>query len=257
MQRIFMYGCALLVGASLAASSSPAVAAVIFSDDFNKADQALLGTTPVVGGAWTITGTSVVNPLNITSNAVPMTATGQDAFSLFSTAVPNVAANVITTSLDINLQTAGTGDYFAHLGDGGTSNFYQRLFAQASGAGYVLGILETSGGTPTPAYGTTVLPFGQSQHVDITWTMIPGATNDQFAVLVNSLPYVTKTWVSPTAEPTLVSSANLRQGTTGSAPTITGLDNYSVDALVIVPEPACVALMLICGVMGLVVRRNR
>jgi hypothetical protein len=251
------YGCALLATAALATASSPARAAVIFSDNFNKADQALLGTTPNVGGTWSITGTSVVNPLAISSNAVPMTTTGQDAFSSFSTAVPNLPANVITTSLDINLSAAGTGDYFAHLGDGGTSNFYQRLFAQASGGGYVLGILETSGGTPTPAYGTTVLPFGQSQHVDITWTMVPGATNDQFAVFVNTLPYVTKTWVSPTAEPTLVSSANLRQGTTGQSPTIAALDNYVVDALVIVPEPTSIALTVLCGMMALVVRRNR
>jgi hypothetical protein len=256
MQRIFMYGIALLIGAN---AGSSVFAATIFFDDFTKPDStAVSGSTPNIGGTYTTASGGTTNALTITGGAVPMTTSGQDVLSLFTLPAPQLAGNVVHTSLDINLSAAqATGDYFAHLGDGSTSSFYQRLFAQASGAGYVLGILETSGGANTPVYGTTVLPFGQTQHVDVVWNMIAGATNDQFDVSVNSAAYVSKTWSSPTGEPALVSSAHLRQGGGGAAATLNFVDNYQVDADTVVPEPAGFVLLSICGVLALIAQRNR
>jgi hypothetical protein len=255
MRRNFIYGCAILFGAAPAASVSSSFAAVVFSDNFNKANGPLIGTTPNTGGVWTNVS-STTNPIQIVSNQVAMgSAGGEDALSLTDGEIPNSVGNVIHTALDITVSTAtAAGEYFSHLGDGGTAAFFQRLFVRSSGAGYQLGILETSGGANTPVYGTTVLPFGQQQRVDINWTPVAGPTNDMFDVLVNSAAYVSKTWTSPTAEPPLIKSAHLRQGGAASSAALT-VDNYSVEAPTVVPEPATIMLLGILGFIGLGCRR--
>jgi len=248
MQRIPLYVCALVVSAAFAAASSPANAAVILLDDFNRATQpsALLGSTPNTGGTWTITGTSVVNPLTVNGSVLPMANTGQDAFSAFSQSVPNAVGNLLITSADINVTSIGAGlvgDYFMNLSDPPATNttaFFQRLFIRPSGAGFQIGLLDTSGGTTT--YGSAVLNFGQAYNVDVAWTFVAGPTNDTFAVTVDNLPYLTHNWTSPTAEPAQISSFNLRQGGGAAAPVLT-VDNVQVDATIVIPEPASLALI--------------
>jgi hypothetical protein len=194
--------------------------------------------------------------MQISSNAVAIGTSGQDEYAALSSAVPNALGNFVTTSMDINVTSAGaTGDYFSHVSDpvGTTSFFYQRLFARSSGAGYQLGLLDTSGGTTT--WGTTVLNFGDQNHVDVTWTFVPGSNNDTFAVLVNSLPYLVHAWTSATAEPAQVSAVNLRQGSAANAAALS-LDNLQVNAT-IVPEPTCLALIAIGMVAGFIRRRSR
>ncbi len=246
--------CAAVVAAVCTAPSA-IFAALVFQDDFNKANQALLGTNPNVGGTWTITGTSVVNPLTISSNAVPMANTGQDAFSAFNSSVPNAAGMTLRTSMDINLSAAGTGDYFTHLSDpvGTTSIFLQRLGAAATTGGYFLTFAATAGGGATTTTGTGLLSLGTAYHVDIDWNFVAGALNDTFQVSVNGSPYISKTWDSTNAEPTFVSAANLRQGGGASASTLT-IDNLQVDSI---PEPATLVLASMIGLVGLVCRRSR
>src|SRR5262245_65768439 len=94
---------------ALTAASSGVFAATIFSDDFNKADQPLLGTTPNIGGTWTITGTSVVNPIQIASNKVALTTTGQDAYAALSPAALEAGGFAMRTRADITLRAAQTG----------------------------------------------------------------------------------------------------------------------------------------------------
>src|SRR6476659_9504613 len=93
--RVFLRAAAFL--ALAAVSCSGVSAATIFSDDFNKADQALLGTTPNVGGTWTITGTSVVNPIQIVGNKVALANNGQDAFAALSPGVLDAPGAPIRT----------------------------------------------------------------------------------------------------------------------------------------------------------------
>src|SRR6476620_9993426 len=103
-----------------AAPSSPG--AIVFFDDFNKADQALAGTTPNTGSAWAAISGAGTNPLKIVSNAVPMTTSGEDDQYLTDTYVPTTVGNIIHTGLDITVASAqANGDYFAHLGDVSTS----------------------------------------------------------------------------------------------------------------------------------------
>jgi hypothetical protein len=239
----------------LAASSSSVFAAIIFQDTFNKADQALLGTTPNTGGNWTITGTSVVSPIQISGNQVPLVSTGQDAFAAFAPAVPNAAGFPIRTSADINLSAVGTGDYFLHLSDpaGTTSFFFQRLGAVATSGGYFLTLAATAGGGATTTPGTTVLALGTTYHVDVDWNFVAGPLNDTFQVYVNGSPYLAKTWDSTTSnEPTAVSAVNFRQGTAGAGATLT-VDNLTVEQ---VPEPASLTLLALAAMFGVAKRRR-
>jgi hypothetical protein len=122
-----------------------------------------------------------------------------------------------------------------------TSNFYERLFAKSSGAGYVLGLLGASGGTV--GYGATVLNLNQEYDVDVAWTFVPGALNDTFTINVDNVPYLAYTWDAlSAAEPAQLAAGNLRQGTAANAPTLQ-FDDYVVDG--VVPEPASLGLLAI------------
>src|SRR3954471_20141145 len=178
--RVFVRAIAFVVLLS-ALSSRTFAATIVFLDDFNKADGPLLGTTPNIStGPWTITGTSTTNPIQISSNAVALQTTGQDAYAALSTAIPHQDGTVLHTGMDINVSAAQTGDYFSHLSDpvGTSTNFYQRLGAVATTGGYFLTLTETSGTGSTTATGTTVLNFNQAYHVDVNWNFVAGPTND-------------------------------------------------------------------------------
>ena len=252
MKRSLILSVAIV--AALSYVPSAAFASLVFQDDFNKANQALLGTNPNIGGTWAITGTSVINPLQISGNQVPMANTGQDAFAALSSVVPNAAGFPIRTSADINLSAVGTGDYFLHVTDpvGSSSLFYQRLGAAATTGGYFLTFAATAGGGATTTPGTTVLSLGTTYHVDVDWNFVAGPLNDTFQVYVNGSPYVSKTWDSTNAEPPSVSSVNLRQGTAGSAATLT-IDNLTVEQ---VPEPSSLALLALAAMFGVAKRRR-
>ena len=176
--------CAVIGFTAILSATASSFGGTVFLDDFNKSNQPLTGTTPNIGGVWTnVSSTS--NPIQIVSNAVVMGAAGgEDALSLTDGIIPTTVGNVIHTGLDINVSSAtAAGDYFQHLGDGSTSVFFQRLFARSSGNGYQLGLVDTSGTGSTITYGTTVLNFGTSNHVDINWTPVAGNSNDTFALL--------------------------------------------------------------------------
>ncbi len=245
--------CAALVGAA-----SNSVAAVIFSDDFNKNDQPLVGTTPNVGGAWGLTGTNVTNPEAIVSGAVPLNTSGQDVYAAFTAPVPDADGFYLHTSADITVTAipAGTaGDYFLHLSDpaGTTSFFYQRLLARASGAGFQLGMLATGGGGGIADFGSTVLNLNQKYHVDINWNFVAGALNDTFAISVDGSPYANHTWNSTSGEPVTISAVNLRQGSlTTGAPNVV-VDNVAVE---VVPEPGTLMLLVVGAAMA-ALRRNK
>jgi hypothetical protein len=203
-------------------------------------------------GGWTAT-TVAATPMQVAGASdkyVQMNTSGQDDYKAFSQVIPKTDGNTIDTSMTINMSAAqATGDYFAHLSTpvGTTGGFYQRFFAKSSGAGFVLGLLGASGGTP--GYGATVLNFNQEYDVDIAWTFVTGALNDTFAVTVDSVPYLNYTWdAASAAEPTQLAAANLRQGAAGSAATLQ-FDDYVVNG--IVPEPASLGLLAIGSVFAL------
>lgn len=231
-----------------AASPVRAALSVVYSTDFSYTDGGLLGQD-----SWAITGTSVVNPITVASGSVSLANNGQDVNRPFT---PATTSGSIFLSAVITVTTAqAAGDYFMHLGDGGTSNFYGRVYAKSSGTGYVLA-LATSSGSPV-TYGTTVLTLGETATILIRYDMVPGAANDTGALYFNPTsldgsldsPYVAATTIG--ADAASISSLNLRQGSAANAPTVT-----ITSAVVSVPEASTAALGMLAG-LGLITRRRR
>lgn len=236
--------------AALCMATAPARAALslVYGTDFSYTDGGLIGQD-----SWAITGASVVNPVTVASGAVTLTTNGQDVNRPFT---PAITSGSVFLSAVITVSTAqATGDYFLHLGDGGASNFYGRLYAKSSGTGYVLALATSSGAAVN--YGTTVLTLGEPATVLIRYDMVPGAANDTGALYFNptsedgslDTPYVAATTIGTDA--TSISSLNLRQGGSSSAPTVT-----ITSASVSVPEASSALLGLLAG-LGLMTRRRR
>lgn len=137
---------------------------------------------------WTISGTSVVNPITVIAGGlsyagypssggagIAMNNTGQDVFRAF----PTQSSGTVYLSFLVNFSAALTGDYFIALSAStGQTNYYARLHAKASGAGFLLGISknnETSGGN---TYGTTELAFSKTYLVIVTYTFNSVDTGD-------------------------------------------------------------------------------
>jgi hypothetical protein len=230
----------------------------VFSDAFN-ANGALLGTSPQTGGNWTITGASITNPLTVSSGALNVNATGQDAYSAFSSAIPTTNGNGIRTDVTINVSAIANtaGDYFLHLSDpvGTSQNFYQRVFIRSTGTGaFNIGLLSTSGGTGlAPTFGATNYNFNTNYQVSVLWNFISGLANDTFSLSVNGTNEISNyTWVNGSEPNSFVSAVNIRQGTVGPVLTV---DNLVVTP---VPEPATIlGLSAITVAAGSWLRRTR
>lgn len=258
-----------LVGiAATAISAGSAKAAVLYSTTFNAptyANGALIGQD-----SWAITGSTVTNPVAVsglpTDGVVGLTTSGQDVNRVY-TAAP-VGTTSIFAGLDLTVSAAQGGDYFFHLGDGGSSNFYGRLFAKSVTGGYQLA-LGTSSGTPAAgAYGAT-LSFGTEYRIVIQYDSVAGTANDTGAIYVDPTtasplptPYMAAVTqgIDATDIPT-IDSVNLRQGTAGSAATVV-VDDIIVATtfgeaadLAAVPEPATLGLLSLGGLAAL--RRRR
>jgi len=245
--------CAIALVATLATTAR---AAILYSTDFNSASGYTDG--PIIGqDSWAITGTSVVNPINVTNTAtngnVTLTTTGQDVNRQFT---PVVTSGNVYLSADITVSTAGTGDYFIHLDDGTTFDFYDRTYVKSSGSGFVMA-LATSSGTPA-IYGTTVLSFNQTYRMVAEYDGV-GATptaelyiNPTDPIYGGDNLYVAGNVTGTGA--TSISGVNLRQGSAGLAPGVT-VDNITV---AVVPEPASLILggLGLIGLIGLARRKS-
>lgn len=236
---------AALSALCLGALPAQAALSVLYSTDFNSptySDGGLIGQA-----SWARTGTSTISPIlvsNVGSNGlVSLATTGEDVNRVFS---PAVTSGSVFLSATINVLTAqANGDYFLHLGDGGTSNFYARFYAKSSADGYVLAVGTSSG---TPSYGTAVLAFNVPQQILIRYDFVPGLANDTGSLFLNptsedgslDTAYVSLSTVGVDA--VSISSLNLRQGSGTNAVTAT-IDNLAVA----VPEPSASLLALLAG----------
>jgi hypothetical protein len=256
MKRLLLLPLVLMAGLFNAAHAE----LVVFSDDFSV-DGPLLGSTPDVGGVWTITGTSVVSPLTVTGGSLGLVTTGQDAYAAFASQVPTTGGTSLATSFLLNVSAAqATGDYFLHLSDpaGTTGNFYDRVYARASvNPGFFnLGLASFSGTGSVITYGGD-LPLGTPTSVISTWNFVDGLANDTLSLTVDSASYLTGyTWTGNAEPAAFVSAVNIRQGTAANAPTLT-IDNLVVTSISVIPEPT--SLMLVGSVAGALgwVRRRR
>jgi hypothetical protein len=235
-----------------ALTSSACFGQAVLTDNFDSYNPGDL----VGQGGWTQTGSTATNPIQVVNqsgadDAVVLGTSGQDVFKAFTSAVSHTDGFGIQTEFSLLVTSAdSTGDYFLHLTSSGASH-YQRVSAKSSGSGFVLGLLEASGGTTT--FGATELTLGTEYAVDVLWNFVPGDDNDTFALTVDNLPYLAHTWTSTSDEPTTVAAVNLRQGAAADAP-IVAVDDLLVS---VIPEPASVALLgLGAGVLGIFRRRR-
>ena len=257
----------------LALSSKNIFATPVISDSFTDPNGALIGQSSQIGtGSWTITGASVVNPIQVSSGLVPLANNGQDVYDQFSSAVSTTSGGSIFAGLDLDVTAAQTtGDYFLHFCSvaGATSGFYDKVWAKSSGAGFVLGSQDNNG---TVTYGSTVLTLGTTYRLVTEEDFVSGALNDTFkfyvnptdlSVAANNTTYLTATWSGTTAEASTYAEVNFRQGSSSAAPTET-VDNLIVGTAFSdvspapTPEPSTIALLTLGGVAGLAaIRRKR
>ncbi|GAB3942014.1 hypothetical protein GCM10028805_06090 [Spirosoma harenae] len=123
----------------------------------------------------------------------------------------------VYASMLLNVGTAPTTeDYFFHfMPPTGVSDFYARLFVKASGGGFQLGIIRSTG---TVSYATPVLSTGTTYFIVVKYTFVAGATNDIASLFVSptlgaSEPTTPGASYSATGgEATSLSRIALRQG---------------------------------------------
>jgi hypothetical protein len=242
-----------LLGANVARAD------LLYSTNFNGP---LYTDGPLIGqDGWAITGTTTTNPVAVsntaTNGSVALTTTGQDVNRPFA----STTSGSIFLSASITLSAAqATGDYFLHMSDGGTSNFYSRIYARSQDAGFTMAMGTSSGAGVT--YGTAVLNFGQTYNILARYDIVSGAANDTGALYINpndpfgngDTPYVNATTIGTDAVG--FAAVNLRQGTAGNASTLV-IDNIAVNTITAVPEPTSLALLAVGGCVGLFAMRRR
>lgn len=224
-----------------------AQASTLFSADFNSTSGYSDGLLMGQQGWFSSSGSGGNNQAvsnSATNGFVTMTVAGDDEAHTFTPAVAGNSGTSVFLSADITVTTAQTtGDYFMHLTDGGTSNFYARTYIKASGTGFVMA-LGTGTGTTGLVYGTTVLSFGTSYHVLDELDLNVGTTNDGGKLFINPVDpfgvgdtaYVNATQEG--ADPLQIGGVQLRQGGATSSARLT-VDNILVQT---VPEPATFVL---------------
>ncbi len=252
----------------LLAATMQSPAAPYYLDTFTYPDGPLVGND-----SWTVTGTVFTNPEQVSSGRVPLTTSGQDVNASIGAPLTIADGTSFYIGVTINVSAAQAGgDYFLHTSPnpGNSSAFFERVFIKSSGAGFLLGYVETSGTGATTTYGTTVLNFGTDYRAVIAYNKVAGPLNDTASVYVNptdnlvqgnNTPYLTSTWTSASAETNLVGTVNLRQGsaTAAAALIVDDLDlSLTFADAAVIPEPHGLALL---GGFGIVawsfVRRRK
>jgi len=257
----------LFLGVFCAFGGVTSFAAVVFSDNFNSYNNGNL----VSQGGWLQTSTTATTPIQVGSGVVSVGNTGQDVYDAFGSPVSTTAGGSIFVGLDLDVTAAQTtGDYFLHFGStvGGTSGFYDKVWAKSTTGGYLLGSEDNNG---TVTYGSTVLTLGTTYRLVTEEDFVSGPLNDTFEFYVNptdlSVPanntaYLTATWSGSTAEASSYAEINFRQGSSSAAPTET-IDNLAVGTAFSdvstfpAPEPSSLALAAVGGVACLVAFRRR
>ena len=148
-----------------------------------------------------------------------------------SYALSSTLINKVTYSATVNVLNAtglnATGDYFMSLGaTAGTpvTVLPARLYVKAGTSGYILGVLNTSGGTATPTWSAVEIPYGTATNIVMTY-IVDNISSTQYAtLLIGAQPLLTN-MTGTGAAPATIASVALRQGS--------GTGNIDVDNIVV------------------------
>lgn len=203
-----------------------------FSELFNYTS----GTALVGQGGWTIIGSTTTNPLTVSNGAVTLATSGQDAGVALGFSLTAAAGNTFYAGFDLTVSAAGTGDYFLAFSSSATSTSYNgKVYVKSSGTGYVLGM--TTGTSTAATYSSTVLAYGTSYRVVVRYNMISGTGNDTAMFYIdptsatesaNPGAVATNIASAASSEAATIAAVALRQGTNGSAATVSALDNLII-----------------------------
>ncbi len=225
MKKIYSLFAAVIVAASVNAQT----ATQVVNENFSF-------TGALNANGWA-THSGTAGQLLADGNAAKLVAgNSEDVNKAFTTSYSVEAGkkNEANYSATINIAN-GTGlttggEYFLMFGStagSSVTSLFARLYVKGSATGYTLGILNNSGGTATPTYGTE-LPYGTAANIVVTYTIDnTSATPTNVATLqINALPLLTNS-TGTSAAPTVLASVAIREA--GSASTGTG--NISIDNL--------------------------
>lgn len=230
MKKFYSLFAAVIIAASVNAQTSTQVVNETFSF-----------TGALNANGWSTHSGTAGQLMSDGSVAKIVAGNGEDVNKAFS-ALYTVEAgkvNVVNYSATINiasatgLTTAAIGDYFLMLssatGTTGVTNFYARIYVKGSATGYTLGILNNSGGTAAPTFGTEI-PYGTPANVVVTYTVDNTvATPTNIATLqINSQPLLSNA-TGTSAAPAALASIAIREA--GNATSGTG--NISLDNIVV------------------------
>jgi len=201
-------------------------------EDFN-----LTAGARLTDNGWTAHGGAGTNAVTVSSpgldfsglfavgNTASMTNSGEDVSKVFA---PNgIATGAVYASCLVNVSAARTGDYFLHLGPvilG--SAFAGRIYVQASGAGFKLGLSKGALAANTSAsYTSATYSFGQTLFLVLKYEFKPSTNDDIVSLFVNPTVASTEPTTATLTDANSTDFANmgtlaLRQGTAANAPTL-------------------------------------
>lgn len=255
MKRLLLLLAVLFVG------STSLRATVLFSDTFTYPDGNLVGND-----GWLQNGSSSATPVQVTGNKAILGTSGQDVNAAISP-YTLINGSSIYLGATINVTSAQTaGDYFLHWAPAtGSTIFISRteIRKDAGGLGFNVGLIQTA--SATVSWGTGVYNFGQDYRLVVGYNSVSGTLNDTGDVWLNGTQEVTAAVWSPSAnaEPTVLGSINLRQGSASAAAALS-VDDLNVATTFAeaatftpVPEPSSLSLLGGFGLLAWRIIRRR
>ena len=195
-----------------------------------------------------VTHSGTAAQLTSDGNSASLNAGNSEDVNLAFSTVYAISATGVSKadySATINIASATglttAGDYFLMFGGAaGTTvtTLYSRLYVKGSATGYTLGILNNSGGTATPAYGTEI-PYGTPANITVTYTIDNSvATPTNTATLQINSQALLSNATGTGGIPSNLASVAIREA--GNATSGTG--NISIDNLLVRTYTATLAV---------------
>jgi hypothetical protein len=235
-------------------------ATVLFSDTFTYSDGNLVGQN-----GWVQTGSSATSPIQVAVGQAVLGTSGQDVNAPLGP-YTLIDGSSIYLGAKINVTSAQTaGDYFLHWAPSSGSTIFESRteIRDAGGLGFNVGLLQTA--SATISWGSGVYSYGQDYRIVVGYNSVTGSLNDTGDLWMNGTQEVAGAVWAPSvnAEPTVLGSINLRQGSSSAAAALS-VDDLNVATtfdevatFTAVPEPTSLSLLAGFGLLALTVIRRR